>query len=259
MAQDATGTPTALGIPRYNPAGDSPSGRGFNAAMDAIDAIIAAKQLPTPGAANQVPVWNGANWIASVLPVAGLAAGAVGQTLGMSAGIPAWLGGLAKIQDITLGSPAQIDFTSIPTDYAHLLIMHQTSETGAVANDNMWAQFNGDTSSAYSYQFLRGNAATASASESVTNTLMAVGLTVGSSFGSGNGTGIIFIPNYKSAMRKMAISLAFSNSSDITSGFDVRMTGGVWRVTSVINRVNLIAGTGTFTTGSRATLYGLGV
>lgn len=41
MAQDATGTPTALwGIPKYNTAVDPPSGKGFNAAMDFIDGII---------------------------------------------------------------------------------------------------------------------------------------------------------------------------------------------------------------------------
>ena len=33
MAQDATGTPTALGIPKYNTAADAPSGRGFNAVV----------------------------------------------------------------------------------------------------------------------------------------------------------------------------------------------------------------------------------
>lgn len=43
MAQDATGTPTSQGIPKYNTAADSPSGKGFNAAMDAIDALIVAK------------------------------------------------------------------------------------------------------------------------------------------------------------------------------------------------------------------------
>lgn len=66
MAQDATGTATALGIPKYNPAADSPSGRGFNAAMDAIDAIITAKQLPT-AATNTVPVWNGSAWVAQTI------------------------------------------------------------------------------------------------------------------------------------------------------------------------------------------------
>lgn len=40
MATDATGTPTPLGIPKYNTAGDPPSGKGFNATMDSIDSIV---------------------------------------------------------------------------------------------------------------------------------------------------------------------------------------------------------------------------
>lgn len=40
MASDATGTPTTKGIPKYDPANDAPSGLGFNAAMDAIDALL---------------------------------------------------------------------------------------------------------------------------------------------------------------------------------------------------------------------------
>lgn len=46
MATDATGTPTSLGIPKYNTAVDAPTGRGFNAAMDVIDGlIITAKKV----------------------------------------------------------------------------------------------------------------------------------------------------------------------------------------------------------------------
>lgn len=40
MAAGATGTPTPLGIPKYNTSADSPSGIGFNSAMDAIDALL---------------------------------------------------------------------------------------------------------------------------------------------------------------------------------------------------------------------------
>ncbi len=40
MATDATGTPTAKGIPKYNTVTDAPSGKGFNAAMDAIDLLV---------------------------------------------------------------------------------------------------------------------------------------------------------------------------------------------------------------------------
>lgn len=40
MAIDATGTPTSLGIPKFNTAVDAPSGKGSNAQMDAIDSLI---------------------------------------------------------------------------------------------------------------------------------------------------------------------------------------------------------------------------
>lgn len=40
MATDATGTPTAKGIPKYDTQNDAPSGLGFNAAMDAIDSLL---------------------------------------------------------------------------------------------------------------------------------------------------------------------------------------------------------------------------
>jgi hypothetical protein len=43
MATDATGTPTSLGIPKYNTSADAPSGLGFNAAMDSINTLLVAR------------------------------------------------------------------------------------------------------------------------------------------------------------------------------------------------------------------------
>lgn len=61
MPQDATGTPTPLGIFKYNTAVDAPSGKGFNATMDKIDEIITAKQLPA-GVLNNALVYSGGAW-----------------------------------------------------------------------------------------------------------------------------------------------------------------------------------------------------
>ena len=72
MAQDATGTPTSLGIPKYNTAADAPSGKGFNAAMDAIDALIVAKGLPAGSITNGAVYWNGSAWTHGALPGAAL-------------------------------------------------------------------------------------------------------------------------------------------------------------------------------------------
>lgn len=67
MAQDATGTPTSQGIPKYNTAADSPSGKGFNAAMDAIDALIVARGLPGTPDTNEPLYWNGSAWVTNKL------------------------------------------------------------------------------------------------------------------------------------------------------------------------------------------------
>lgn len=74
MALDATGTPTAPdNIPKYNTAVDPPSGKGFNAAMDAIQVALTARTTaldakvdePAAIASGEVPVWNGTSWVRS--------------------------------------------------------------------------------------------------------------------------------------------------------------------------------------------------
>lgn len=63
MATDATGAPTPLGIPKYNTSADAPSGLGFNAAMDALDALIAAKVSKPAGiVSGEAAVWNGSSF-----------------------------------------------------------------------------------------------------------------------------------------------------------------------------------------------------
>lgn len=57
MPTDATGTPTSLGIRKYNTSADAPSGLGFNGAMDDIDALL--KNLGIASlTANDVPVFD---------------------------------------------------------------------------------------------------------------------------------------------------------------------------------------------------------
>lgn len=61
MATDATGTPTAKGIPKFNTAVDAPTGKGANAQMDAIDTLLNSYiNLPAGIATGETMVWNGA-------------------------------------------------------------------------------------------------------------------------------------------------------------------------------------------------------
>lgn len=95
MATDATGTPTSLGIPKYNPNVDAPSGLGFNAAMDAIDALIAGRiAKPASPAAKDALVWNGTTWekssAANPINETHIDPGTNGQVLVTSAGVAGW-------------------------------------------------------------------------------------------------------------------------------------------------------------------------
>lgn len=67
MPTDATGTPTTIGLPKYDTSVDAPSGLGFNAAMDAIDSHLRSGfTLAAPSDAD-VPVWDATagRWVSS--------------------------------------------------------------------------------------------------------------------------------------------------------------------------------------------------
>lgn len=86
MPTDATGTPTSLGIRKYNTSVDPPSGLGFNGAMDDIDALLVARVTKPAGiVSGEVPVWNGAAFVrSSITPL-----GASSLPL-YSAYVPTW-------------------------------------------------------------------------------------------------------------------------------------------------------------------------
>jgi hypothetical protein len=57
MATDATGVPTSLGIPKFDPNADAPSGLGGNAQMDSIDTLLKSLGIASL-VANDVPVYD---------------------------------------------------------------------------------------------------------------------------------------------------------------------------------------------------------
>lgn len=85
MPTDATGTPTSLGIRKYNTSADAPSGLGFNGAMDDIDALLVARIPKTLlSAAGDIIYASG------VSTPARLAVGATGNVLTVAGGLPSW-------------------------------------------------------------------------------------------------------------------------------------------------------------------------
>lgn len=114
MATDATGTPSTLGIPKYNTSADSPSGKGLNAIVDSIDTLIAARIAKT-----LTTTTGDIIYASSANTPARLGVGSTGQVLTVAGGIPAWAS--------SAGS-ADLDYVQITGDVS------VTATTSAGAN-----------------------------------------------------------------------------------------------------------------------------
>ena len=146
----------------------------------------------------------------------------------------------------TLASAAaSITFSSIPSTYTDLmLIVNGTAGSGL----NMLMQYNSDTATNYSTTRILGDGTTAMSDRITTSADMYIGV-----MGTVNTTNVIQVQNYANTTTyKTALSRA--NSSTIWTAAMV----GLWRSTSAINAIKIyLASSGSFQTGTTATLYGI--
>lgn len=187
-------------------------------------------------------------------------------------GLPAaaWLtGAFATIGEVlTTSAQTSVVFSSIPQSYKHLLLVGQgrLAET-SVYSDDVSVQFNGDSSSVYSYL----TNATANPGGTMT------GPSSGTAYAAGQGPlfrfmasqagaaanaggGFALIPNYTgTAYNKTYYSL--SGGGDGTSSFvDLRVRVGIYAPASqtAITSLAVIAPSGGFDVNCSICLYGLG-
>jgi len=148
----------------------------------------------------------------------------------------------------TLGSAAaSVTFSSIPSTYTDLVIV--TSIRGD-ASQNANIRFNNDTASNYSDTYLEGNGTSASSGRRTSQTSIVDGgfyTSTASTFS----VGLIHINNYANTTTYKT-ALFRSNRSDA-----VQAVVGLWRSTSAINRIDIIAGSGNFEIGSTFSIYGI--
>lgn len=165
--------------------------------------------------------------------------------------------GVGAIYDTTLGAPAaSVDVTGIISGYAHLLIVAYLGSDTA-SNQNILLRFNNDSAANYDRQYVAGNAAAASALESLAQTSISVGVThsaVGAS------PVMLVVPSYSSTAlgHKSVLALSGLKTGTATTNLSMYATFGSWRATAAINRVTLLPAAGNFATGSRVTIYGMG-
>jgi hypothetical protein len=152
------------------------------------------------------------------------------------------------IATTTLGSAqASVTFSSLGS-YTDLVLVFN----GAGSTDiNLLLQFNADTGSNYSGTFLGGNGSSAISARSSNLAHIAVNYQgyIQTGFVS---NAIINIQNYSNSTTYKTVLSRFNNSA---TGVDA--TIGLWRNTAAITSVLAKTHTGTFSTGSTFTLYGI--
>jgi hypothetical protein len=159
-----------------------------------------------------------------------------------------------SIQTVTVGAggASTITFSSIPSTYTHLQI--RSFIKGSSNDQDIWVNFNGDTTSNYSQHRLYGDGASA----------VSGGLASGSKieyFGrSGSGTSvfgpsIVDILDYKDTNKFKTIR-SLTGWDNNGSGF-VMFTSGNWRLTSAITSMVITPQSGTFAQYSSFALYGI--
>jgi hypothetical protein len=165
-----------------------------------------------------------------------------------------------RIADVTLSaSAANIDFQSIPSQFAHLIVECYLRGDTAATSVSVVLRFNNDTAANYDFQLLTGVGATAGAAEVFAD----VGIRVGTAPANTAGANLfnaltIEAPHYANSANNKATSSAYGYKvGTATSNILVGASAGFWRSSAAITRVTVFPSAGNFVSGSRVTLYGL--
>jgi len=147
----------------------------------------------------------------------------------------------------TLGASAStVTFSSIPGTYTDLILICNT--TGSVANQGIGLQFNSDTSTNYSHTVLYGDGSSAQGATATNQTRSVIG-----NISSTNPVYLAAnIMNYKNTTPSKTIISLNGPSFAVTSYVSL------WRASpAAISSMVLVLESGTFSSGSSFTLYGI--
>jgi hypothetical protein len=154
-----------------------------------------------------------------------------------------------KIEAKTLGSAtSSVSFTGIPATYTDLVLVSVTKST---TGNNTRLTFNNDASALYSNTSLGGTGTTAVSRRDSGVTYMRLdwdGYNQTTEFN-------VHVTNVQNYANTTTFKTAITRSGSGPTGVDALV--GLYRSTSAISRLDVIASAGNFDTGTTFTLYGI--
>ena len=173
----------------------------------------------------------------------------------------AWgaIGGARTLIASASGAAASYSFTSIPGTYKHLMLEWTLRITGTISSRVVYARYNNDTGANYWTAYMSTSAALAQGSSNTSSFYAGYACADSASVANGMGVATAIIHNYTQAHLK---SFVYNGGVTHALAFPGTRTAhgyGAWNNTSAINRIDIIAPTGTFTSTplSRVDLYGI--
>ena len=159
------------------------------------------------------------------------------------------------------GSSGTITFSSIPSTYKHLQIRAlMRNDTAATTASSLRVRFNADTGSNYAHHTLSGDGSTATATGTSPQGYMNVAnCNPCNSATSGiMGVSIIDVLDYAtSSKNKVLRALSGSDSNAADTTYKIVLSSGLWVNTNAITQIDLVSGTGNWTTATKIALYGI--
>jgi len=155
------------------------------------------------------------------------------------------------------GSSGTISFSSIPSNYKHLQI-RWTARTTASASYALTFTINGVGGSSYAWHQLRGwNSSVSSQAQTSQGNINAGSITGTDSSTGVFSSGIIDFVDAFSTTNNKTSRLLSGNPQTNGNGEQILFQSGLLMDTSAISSISLAVGSGSFTTGSRFSLYGI--
>lgn len=194
--------------------------------------------------------------------IARLAKGTGRQQMQMNSGAtaPEWFDGYKVLGETILGSDtANIDFTSIPGTYRHLLVVAFLRGTTVATNQAIHLRLNNDSGANYDVQQLYVNNASVTGAETIGGTSDYLGTINAASAPANTFSPVeILIPNYAiGTQNKVFLSRCYNKRAESSGNLFSWMNNGDYRSNTAITRVTLYPGADNFLAASMATLYGI--
>lgn len=178
------------------------------------------------------------------MPTLGIIASSISGNLGSA-------GNFFQIQQLSPSAVSTITFSSIPATYKSLQVRFNL--VASVQFNNLAILLNGDNSTNYAYRELRGNGASATATEVITQAYIPINVL--GTYITYPTVAIIDVIDYANANKNKTIK-AFSGINTNSANGSVAVGSGLWLSTAAVTSLTVFINGGATFTGT-VTLWGI--